>query len=507
MMKLEEITSPEFLKSMSVVELEALAKEIREYILNTVSQTGGHLSSNLGVVELTIALHYVFQSPHDKLIFDVGHQGYTHKILTGRAKDFPCLRQKNGLNGFFKYSESPHDVWEAGHSSTSIAAACGFLEAKASGANIGEVVAIIGDGAIQNGLALSSLNYLAGKSDHKAIIILNDNEMSISKNVGGLAKIFNNIRIKKSYRVLKQITPRFIKHLFDWLKRGLISIAYKDRPLTIGAEYKYFGPIDGHDLKGLIKYFTFAKNTNRSVFLHIKTTKGKGYPYAEADTVGIWHGVGPFDIASGNPLQETKPGYCSWSIGISELLFQKAQQNPLIKVISSATICGSELNQFVQELPEQIIDVGIGEENAVVMATAMAKEGLIPIIPIYATFLQRAYDELSHDVARTNAHVIFLVDRAGIVTGDGNTHQGTFDIAFLSHLPNFIITMPKDLVQAEALLDLALMTKAPFVIRYPKYRTKKMMAKTTIALGKWEEVLPLQAINVVTYGPVVNKFQ
>ena len=507
MMKLEEITSPEFLKSMSVAELEALAKEIREYLLHTVSQTGGHLSSNLGVVELTIALHYVFQSPHDKLIFDVGHQGYTHKILTGRAKDFPHLRQQNGLNGFFKYSESPHDVWEAGHSSTSIAAACGFLEAKASGANIGEVVAIIGDGAIQNGLALSSLNYLAGKSDHKAIIILNDNEMSISKNVGGLAKIFNNIRIKKSYRVLKQITPRFIKHLFDWLKRGLISIAYKDRPLTIGAEYKYFGPIDGHDLKGLIKYFTFAKNTNRSVFLHIKTTKGKGYPYAEADTVGIWHGVGPFDIASGNPLQETKPGYCSWSIGISELLFQKAQQNPLIKVISSATICGSELNQFVQELPEQIIDVGIGEENAVVMATAMAKEGLIPIIPIYATFLQRAYDELSHDVARTNAHVIFLVDRAGIVTGDGNTHQGTFDIAFLSHLPNFIITMPKDLVQAEALLDLALMTKAPFVIRYPKYRTKKMMAKTTIALGKWEEVLPLQAINVVTYGPVVNKFQ
>ena len=507
MMKLEDITSPEFLKSMSVVELEALAKEIREYILNTVSQTGGHLSSNLGVVELTIALHYVFQSPHDKLIFDVGHQGYTHKILTGRAKDFPRLRQKNGLNGFFKYSESPHDVWEAGHSSTSIAAACGFLEAKASGADIGEVVAIIGDGAIQNGLALSSLNYLAGKSDHKAIVILNDNEMSISKNVGGLAKIFNNIRIKKSYRFLKRMTPRFIKHLFDWLKRGLISIAYKDRPLTIGAEYKYFGPIDGHDLKGLIKYLTFARNTNRSVFLHIKTTKGKGYSYAEADKVGIWHGVGPFDIATGNPLKESKPGHCSWSIGISELLFQKAQQNPLIKVISSATICGSELNQFVRELPEQIIDVGISEENAVVMATAMAKEGLIPIIPIYATFLQRAYDELSHDVARTNAHVIFLVDRAGIVTADGNTHQGTFDIAFLSHLPNFIITMPKDLSQAEALFDLALITKAPFVIRYPKYNTKKITTETTITLGKWEEVLPLQAINVVTYGPVVDKFK
>ena len=392
MIKLEEITSPEFLKNLSIPELEALAKQIREYILETVSKTGGHLSSNLGVIELTIALHYVFSSPHDKLIFDVGHQGYTHKSLTGRAKDFPRLRQKGGLNGFFKYSESIHDVWEAGHSSTSIAAACGFLEAKASGKDIGEVVAIIGDGAIQNGLALSSLNYLAGKTDQKAIIILNDNEMSISKNVGGLAKLFNSIRIKKSYRILKKITPRFIKHLFDWLKRGLISIAYKDRPLTLGAEYKYFGPIDGHDLKALIKYLTFARNTNRSVFLHIKTIKGKGYRLAEEDTLGTWHGVGPFDIPSGKSLKELKPGYITWSIGISELLLKKAKENAQIKVISSATICGSELNQFVSQLPNQIIDVGIGEENAVVMAASMAKEGIIPIIPIYATFLQRACD-------------------------------------------------------------------------------------------------------------------
>lgn len=517
MIKLEDITSPEFLKDLSISELEDLAKQIQTYILETVSKTGGHLSSNLGVVELTIALHYIFSSPHDKIIFDVGHQGYTHKILTGRAKDFPSLRQKGGLSGFLKYSESGHDVWEAGHSSTSIAAACGFLEAKASGKDIGEVIVVIGDGAIQNGLALSSLNYLAGKTDQKAIIILNDNEMSISKNVGGLAKIFNNIRIKKSYRFLKRITPRFIKHLFDWLKRGLISIAYKERPLTLGAEYKYFGPIDGHDLKTLIKYFTFARNTNRSVFLHIKTTKGKGYPFAESDKIGTWHGVGPFDIATGKSLKEIKPGYTSWSIGISELLLKKAKANPQIKVISSATICGSELNEFVQELPDQIIDVGIGEENAVIMATAMAKEGLIPIIPIYSTFLQRAYDELNHDVARTCAHIIFLVDRAGIVPADGSTHQGTFDIAFLSHLPNFIITMPKDLTEAEALFDLALKTKAPFVIRYPKYNTKKqettsksLMTEsfvTKMTLGKWEELLPIQAINVIAYGPVVNKFK
>lgn len=512
MVKLEEITSPEFLKNLSLPELEALAKQIREYILETVSKTGGHLSSNLGVVELTIALHYVFSSPHDKLIFDVGHQGYTHKILTGRAKDFPSLRQKGGLNGFFKYSESIHDVWEAGHSSTSIAAACGFLEAKASGKDIGEVVAIIGDGAIQNGLALSSLNYLAGKPDQKAIIILNDNEMSISKNVGGLAKIFNSIRIKKSYRTLKNITPRFIKHLFDWLKRGLISIAYKDRPLTLGAEYKYFGPIDGHDLKALIKYLTFARNTNRSVFLHIKTIKGKGYQLAEEDTLGIWHGVGPFDLSSGKSLKEMKPGTITWSNGISELLLKKAKENKQIKVISSATICGSELNQFVSQLPNQIIDVGIGEENAVVMAASMAKEGMIPIIPIYATFLQRAYDALNHDIARTCSHVIFLVDRAGIVTADGNTHQGTFDVAFLSHLPNFIITMPKDLVEAEALFDLALTSNAPFVIRYPKYTAKIVEQNlnrepSLYALGKWKEILPIQEINVLTYGPVVDKFK
>ncbi|HKM29941.1 MAG TPA: 1-deoxy-D-xylulose-5-phosphate synthase, partial [Bacilli bacterium] len=487
--------------------LEALASQIRDYILTNVSHTGGHLSSNLGVVELTIALHYVFNSPHDKLIFDVGHQGYTHKILTGRAKDFPQLRQQNGLNGFFKYNESIHDVWEAGHSSTSIAAACGFLEAKASGVNIGEVVAIIGDGAIQNGLALSSLNYLAGKSEQKAIIILNDNEMSISPNVGGLAKVFNNIRVKKSYGLIKRITPRFIKHLLEWLKRGLISIAYKDRPLTIGAEYKYFGPIDGHDLKALIKYLMFAKSTNRSVFLHIKTIKGKGYPLAEADKVGVWHGVGPFDLTTGESLKETKPGYCSWSVGISNLLFQKARENSQIKVISSATICGSELNEFREKLPGQIIDVGIGEENAVVMAVAMAREGLIPIIPIYSTFLQRAYDELNHDVARTKAHVIFLVDRAGIVTADGNTHQGTFDIAFLSHLPNFIITMPKDLSQAEALFALALTTQAPFVIRYPKYNIKQGDLPSTVSLGKWEEIIPLRETNVITYGPVVDKFK
>ena len=485
MINIEEISSPEFLKSLTIKELEQLSGEIRNFILENVSQTGGHLSSNLGVVELTIALHYVFSSPHDKLIFDVGHQGYTHKILTGRAKYFKNLRKKGGISGFLRYSESEHDVWEAGHSSTSISAACGFLEAKASGADIGEVIAIIGDGSIQNGLALSALNYLASKSDQKAIIILNDNDMSISKNVGSLAKMLNRIRIRKSYSFIKRITPHFIKHLFESLKRGLISYAYRDKPLTIGSEYKYFGPIDGHDIKSLIRYLEFAKNTNRSVIIHVKTLKGKGYRLAEEDKIGTWHGVSPFDIETGKPLKNQKEGHISWSEGISEILLEKARNNQLIKVISSATICGSALNKFVEKLPKQIIDVGIAEENAVVMASAMSLGGLIPVIPIYSTFLQRAYDELNHDIARTKAHVIFLIDRAGIVTADGDTHQGTFDIAFLSHLPNFIISMPRNLDEADRLFDLAIKTPSPFVIRYPKYNTLLAKGeKQEINIGK-----------------------
>lgn len=506
--KLEDITSPEFLKSLSIKELNELSSDIRTFLIDNISKTGGHLSSNLGVVELTIALHYVFNSPYDKIIFDVGHQGYVHKILTGRAKYFDKLRKKNGLSGFLKYSESIHDVWEAGHSSTSISAASGFLEAKESGVDMGEVIAVIGDGSIQNGLSLSAINYLSSKPNQKIILIINDNNMSISKNVGGLAKMFNKIRIRKSYTFFKKITPNFIKNILSSLKKSLMTFAYKNEPLSsLGLNYKYFGPIDGNNINELIKYLKFAKETPRSVIIHVKTKKGKGYQYAENDTVGNWHGVVPFNISDGKPLNHLEDGYCTWSEGISNILLDIARENKKIKVITAATICGSYLEKFNEQLPKQLIDVGICEEHAVVMASAMSRNGLIPIISMYSTFLQRAYDELNHDVARSNAHVIFLIDRAGIVGGDGDTHQGTFDIALFNHLPNFVVTMPSNLSEAKSLLEIAVNNKYPFVIRYPKNNTLNTLSKCDLLFGKWIEIIPIKEVNIVTYGPVLSKFE
>jgi len=506
MICIENIVSPDFLKKLSLKELEQLAEDIRKYIILNVSRTGGHLSANLGLVEVTIALHYVFDSPHDKLIFDVGHQTYTHKILTGRASQFPTLRQKDGLSGFLKYSESQHDVWEAGHSSTSISAAAGFLEAKAKGEDIGEVVAIIGDGAIQNGLALSGLNYLGGRKDQKAIIILNDNEMSISKNVGSLSKIFNRIRIHKSYQLLKKITPKFVRNWFYDLKEALKNLAYKNTYMN-SLGFRYFGPINGHNLRALIRYFEYAKKNNQSIIIHVKTIKGKGYELAEEDRIGVWHGIGPFDIQTGKPKKTLAPGKISWSQGVGDIMLKLAKQNPKITIICPAMIHGSGLDDFATALPKQIVDVGIAEELSVVMASAMARANTLPVVSIYSTFLQRAYDALNHDISRSNAHVVFLVDRAGIVGADGDTHQGTFDLAILTHLPNFTITMGKNLSETEELIDQAINSwTGPVVIRYPRGETYLNVAnENPVVYGKWEVVKAIQAINMIAYGPVVNK--
>ncbi|MGD9604583.1 MAG: 1-deoxy-D-xylulose-5-phosphate synthase [Bacilli bacterium] len=507
MIDLEKITAPQDIKNLNIKELEQLADDIRHFIINNVSLTGGHLSANLGVVELIIALHYVFNSPYDKLIFDVGHQAYTHKILTGRASQFSTLRQKDGLSGFLKYSESPHDVWEAGHAATSISAAAGFLEAKSKGDDIGEVIAIIGDGAIQNGLALSGLNFLGSKKDQKAIIVLNDNEMSISKNVGSLSKIFNRIRIKKSYQFLKRITPKFIHRMFYDIKEGIKNFVYKNNFMN-SLGFRYFGPINGHNLRVLIRYFEYAKKTNQSIIIHVKTIKGMGYPFAEKDQVGAWHGIGPFDVATGMQVNHSKPNKISWSQGVGDIILNQALKNPKITVICPAMILGSGLDKFAKVLPNQIVDVGIAEELSVVMGAAMARTNNLPVISIYSTFLQRAYDALNHDVARTNAHVVFLVDRAGIVGADGDTHQGTFDIAFLSHLPNFTITMGRSLAETAQLVDFAINRhNGPFVVRYPRGETNTdIPIITDVDYGKWEVVKPIKEINIISYGPVVNKF-
>jgi len=507
MIKLEDITTPEFLRSLSYEELDQLAADIRQFLIESVSKTGGHLSSNLGTIEMTIALHYVFGNPNDKLVFDVGHQTYTHKILTGRADKFDTLREKDGLSGFLKYDESPYDVWEAGHSSTSISAASGFLEAKSMGADIGEVVAIIGDGSIQNGLSLSALNYLGSRKDQKVIIILNDNNMSISKNVGSLAKIFNQIRLKKSYQFVKRITPNFVDNMLKNAKGAFKSFVYGNN-LMAAVGFRYFGPINGHSIKCLIKYFEHAKKSDQSIIIHAKTIKGKGYKFSEEDQVGIWHGIGPFDIETGKQHKKTPEGKISWSNGFGELILNEAKANKKIKVISSAMIVGSGLDKFTKELPDQIVDVGIAEEHSVVMASAMSRYDVIPVVSIYSTFLQRAYDELNHDVARTNAHVVFLIDRAGIVGADGSTHQGTFDISYLSHLPNMVIAMPKDLNEAYSLLKFALYEyKGPFAIRYPRGNTDKQeLLDQKIEFGSWEIIKEINDINIITYGPVVNKF-
>lgn len=452
----------ENLKNMSVLELKDLATEVRKTIIDVTSKNGGHLASNLGVVELTIALHKVFNSPVDKLIFDVSHQMYTHKLLTGRYHDFHTLRKMDGISGFAKYSESIHDVYEGGHSSTSISAGLGFLEAKkAFPEKIGDVVCVVGDASVTNGLCFEALNYLGARPEQKMIIIINDNNMSISKNIGALAKRYNSLRIKKSLNFFKKIVPVRIKHALQYY-------AYKvDLFTSMG--FKYFENIDGHNFDELLKYLTFAKNSSKSIVLHIKTTKGKGFMPAENDALGIWHGVGPFNISTGEFLN--KKNFQSYGQVISDELinYVETKQCNNLRVITPATTLGSGISSFANKYPNFTIDVGIAEENAVVMASSMALAGIKPVVFVYATFLQRAYDEIMHDIARANLNVVFCVDRAGIIPDDGDTHQGIYDLAMYNSIPGITILQPTNATDAKLMLNYALdHITGPVVIRYPK---------------------------------------
>lgn len=500
MIDLKSIKNPEFLKKLSLKELEELAKDIREFIIDSISKTGGHLSSNLGTIELTIALHYVFNPPYDKLIFDVGHQTYTHKILTGRAQDFSSLRKEHGLSGFLSMEESLYDCFEAGHSSTSISAASGFIKAREKGEAIGEVISIIGDASIQSGLALEAINYLGDQKKEKSIIILNDNNMSISKNVGKISKFFNKIRIRKSYNVFSKIIPSRIRH-------SLKTIVYGENPFS-GMGYRYFGPIDGHNIKLLIKYFEYAKTCKEPIFLHIKTIKGKGYLFAEEDKIGTWHGVGPFNKDTGEFISKDDDLKIKWSEGISSLLLDEAKANKKIHVITPAMIFGSSLVKFQKELPNQLTDCGIAEDHAVIMGSSLSLAGQIPVVMLYSTFLQRGYDAINHDVCRTNQHVVFLIDRSGIVGEDGSTHQGVFDLSLLNALPNIEILMPKDLTDAKRLLNYALYeSSGPVAIRYPRGNVSKEVLITNNKLEKLEIILPLKEKNIITYGEDVLEFK
>ena len=516
-MKLEEIKNPKFLKDLDYSELDKLSTDIRKFLIENVSKTGGHLSSNLGIVELTMAIHRNFDCPKDKIIFDVGHQAYVHKILTGRAKDFKNLRKLNGLSGFQKMSESVYDNYEAGHSSTSLSAALGFALARDMKKEDNNVIAVIGDGSIGNGLCYEALNHI-GAAKTKLIVILNDNEMSISENVGALHNTLDKIRSTKKYHktieytksVLQRIPVigKYLYRFMKYIKESFKKLYMKEGYLFEEFGLNYYGPINGHDFKELDKYLQMAKNESQPVLLHVITKKGKGYKYAEEDKIGLWHGVGPFDIKTGK-MSGSLDGKISWSDAIAKHLINIAKKDKEIIAITPAMANGSKLTCFKEKYPDRFIDVGIAEEHALVLANAFAISGAKPFVSIYSTFLQRGYDEIQQDLARMNGNVVIGVDRAGIVGEDGETHQGIFDVAILNNIPNIIIMAPHNNKEAADMLYTAFKTKGLVAIRYSKDRI--FYEETTYELqtiGSWEIMgYPERIINngyLISYGDFLN---
>ena len=480
---IEEINSYEFLKSLSYKELNVLSGDIRNYIVDITARFGGHLSSNLGSVESTIALCRIFDFDKDKIIFDVGHQSYTYKILTGRSLE--GLRTRTGPSGFQKLGESKYDHFECGHSSTSISVANGMAIARDIQKLDYDVIAYIGDGSIVNGLALEGLN-MASQGNHKIIIVLNDNGMSISKSVGALSRFFRKLansyvyNSSKSFlrKILGKKISSFLGKIKDWFKRHLIKMNMFDE-----MGYAYIGPIDGHNIKAMEKALKKAKKFNKSVVVHIKTIKGKGYEPAEKDQSGEWHGVTQFNKAAPETKQTLKR--ISWSEAASFILQDFMEVHKNVVTIVPATEVGSYLSTIRSLYPDRFIDVGIAEEHAITMAGGLSINGNHPVISIYSTFLQRGYDEIIHDLARMNLPATFLIDRAGLVGEDGDTHQGLYDEAFLISIPNTIITMPRDTYQLRYLLEESLHHNAPFFIRYPKEESIGAGRGEDLEFGKW----------------------
>ena len=508
---LDEIKDPKFLRDLNYKELDVLAEDIRAKILQVTGNFGGHLSSNLGAVELTIALHKVFDFSKDKLIFDVGHQCYTHKILTGRKLD--NLRQENGVSGFQKMDESPYDVYEAGHSSTSISAANGFAIARDLNKENFNVIAFIGDGAINSGLALEGLNNIA-HSNHKVIIVLNDNGMSISKPVGGLSKFFANISTSKGYNRAKHGYQK----LFGKCKIGrwILSVSGKfknwvKRTLTQGnlftsLGFAYIGAIDGNNIKKVEKALLRAKNTKKSVVIHACTLKGKGYKPAEEDETGYWHGVSPFNIESGEPKNKHE-GMISWSHVYSDITAIELEEHKDAILISPATIKGAGLDNLDKKFAGRVIDVGIAEEHAATLASGLSLAGHHPIISVYSTFLQRAYDEVSHDLARMSCNATFLVDRAGLVGADGETHQGIYDEAYLSSIPGTVIAMASNIDEAKLLYDESFKNHGPFFIRLPRTLVCGQQGFNNIEheFGKWMKIKEdSDELAIIGCGPMLR---
>lgn len=471
-MKLEKINSLRKLKRLKVGELPDVCKEIRSFLIESISKTGGHLASNLGVVELTVALHYCFNSPIDRLIWDVGHQAYVHKILTGRMDQFPTLRKFAGLSGFPKGAESEHDAFDTGHSSTSISAALGLCVSRDLSGDKYKVIAVIGDGSLTGGLAFEGLNN-AGRKNTNIIVILNDNQMSISENVGALSSYLNEFRTAKPYLEAKQDVSNFLNKV-PLVGPGLTSFIDKTKsgikqflvPGQLFEElgFTYIGPVDGHNIRQLVSVLNKVKNMQGPVLVHVCTKKGKGYEQAES-APQEFHGVSPFDIETGEINQSNKLTY---SQVFGQALTELAAQEPRLLAVTASMQDGTGLSFFKEKFPNRIFDVGIAESHAVTFSAGLAKNGYLPVFAVYSSFLQRSYDQILHDVCLQKLPMIFAIDRAGIVGADGETHQGIFDLSFLSHIPNLSIMAPKDGAELKQMLDLAVRLNAPVAIRYPR---------------------------------------
>ena len=514
-MHVYDISGPADIRQLSIKELEALAAEIRAFLIESISKTGGHLSSNLGIVELTLALHVVFDSPRDRILFDVGHQSYVHKILTGRARQFSTLRQYKGLSGFQKRHESEHDCWEAGHSSTSLSAALGMAVARDLNGEHYHIVPVIGDGAMASGMSMEALNQIGGE-ERNMIIIFNDNSMSISRNVGAMDVAFTRLRTSRSYTTLKNdlqqglSTSRFGRSLLKGMKNFKNAIKDNVVDTSIFGEFNldYIGPINGHDLSELIKVLKVAKQHKGPIVVHVLTKKGKGYPYAENDKEGAWHGVAPFDPNSGKPLAALPAGHCSWSEAIARILCDLARDDRDIVAITPAMKAGAKLDGFAREFPQRFFDCGIAEEHAMTFAAGLAASGKRPFISVYSSFLQRAYDQINHDVARMKLPVVIGIDRCGLVGEDGETHHGVFDITMMHAIPNLIMAQPKDVQEARVLMKTAFSCAQPFCIRYPRGSVPYTKEEGEPApVGTWTRWAPQREarVCVISYGSDIDR--
>ena len=480
---LDQLHSPEDVQQLSLDEQRQLASELREKIISQVSTTGGHLASNLGVIELTIALLAVYDFRKDRIVFDVGHQSYAWKILTGRAHQFETLRQKSGLSGFPKRSESPYDFFDTGHSSTSISAALGMVRAMANNHEPGRVIALIGDGALTGGMAFEALND-AGMSGARLVVIINDNQMSIGKNVGGLARHLENLRISRRYIHLKTaletliskiplVGPRLLQFLQQVKKMDRLVLR-RSGVFFEQLGFRYYGPIDGHDLKALQRHLANIDEVDGPVVLHVITQKGRGYTFAES-APDIYHGVAPFEVELG-VCPVGQPDCLTYSDIFGQALLARARENPKICAISAAMASGTGLKSFAETLPHRFYDVGIAEQHAATLAAGLAAGGARPVLALYSTFLQRAYDQLLHDICLQNLPVVLAIDRAGIVGEDGETHQGIYDLNLLLTLPAIEILCPADGRALERALDRALTNNHPTAVRYPRGAAVTVMA-------------------------------